>query len=186
MSGRKAGRPSNAAIAERERRKRAWRREQEQRRQLESCIKRGLVGTIAWDEAIVRLGDLRDDVLVRAAHSPTLQFVLDRIKGTSSEQFDAALHKALCELLASDLPLDRDIRSVIAGALWRLAHPEAAKRASPRTKVRFIKLALAELVEHRGVTVEQARNQLAEGFGHASGESLRKWMDAHEHLLDDV
>jgi hypothetical protein len=182
MIRRKAGRPTIADLAERTRRKKAWRREQERRRKLDSQIEQGLVESITWGEAIARLGKLRAQMLVAAVRFPAAAFVLERIDAAPDGQFD--IRQAMIDLLRSKLPLDKYMRDCIADELQMLMNPKMEKRRSIRAKVEVIKEALAEHERH-GEKPEDAYAKIAQEFGHASGDALRKWMENHERLLDD-
>ena len=184
---RKAGRPSKAELEQRGQRKRARQRAEERRRQMELRIRQGLVEVVDWNDAVNRhlIGEpLPDDVLVSAPLTPAEQFVRAKLDAVSPDQFDAALRQAMIDLLISDVPLDKHIREAIAGVLWALTYPELAKRRSLRTKVKFVNRAVAD-AERRGLTEADAYDELAKGFGHPTGDALRKWLENHEHLLGD-
>jgi hypothetical protein len=187
MSGRKGGRPSKAEVQERERRKKAFAREQEQRRQMESRIKQGLVEVISWDEAVDRhcSGNLSDDFLftMPLLHSRALQFVLGRLNGVCAEQWDMMLHQAILDLLErSDVPIE-DGRRDIAMLLRMLKRtPEQKKRDEARAKVRVFQWDLAES-ERRGIPPGEARDRIAEAYGFPSGEAVRKFLENNK-LLD--
>jgi hypothetical protein len=189
MSGGKGGRPSKTDLEERKRRKKKWLLEEERRRQMESRIKQGLVKVTSWEDGVVQhlRGEASDpDALVTAPpNSPAMQFLFDKIKGVSTEQFDRVWRQGMIDLLASDLPLDEDkrARGHIAAELWKLTYPHEAKRNAMRAKVEVIKWCLAD-AEHRGETPSDAREQVAADYGFPSGEALRKFLQKNQHLLD--
>lgn len=183
------GRPSATVLAERKRRKKAWARQEEDRRQMESRIAQGLVARISFDE-MLRLhpqgGKLDDKNVIVALPvlPPASQFMSDKLKGVSIKHIVSRYRLAMIDLLNSDVPLDSNIRKLIAGEMWKLLHPEREKHDKLRRKAVWVKVKLAEAAD-RGVGPEEAREKVAAAFGHPSGDSLRKWMDAHQHLLDD-
>jgi hypothetical protein len=188
LNRRKAGRPTKADLAERKRREKEWRRQEDRWRRQRSLNNRGLVDVestnINWDEVCARLGKIRSHMLWLWLTDPAVEFVLDRTIDVpdKSSAMDAALLQASVDLLKSNVPLNPGMRDVIAELLWRLAHPEAAKRASIRAKVEVINEALA-MLDQRGEKPEDAYSKIAKESDHKSGDALRKWMRKHD--LDD-
>jgi hypothetical protein len=182
-----AGRPSKADLAERERRKEEWRRQEDRWQRQRSLIDQGIADdeSIDWDETFARLGQTRSDIVVLCLTHSDVRFVVERIVNVPAGQRAAAFRQALDKLLLSELPLSPGMRGVIAKELRSLAHPERAKHAEIRAKVRVIKEALA-MQEHRGEKPEDAYDKIAKQSRHASGDALRRWVKNHEHLLDGI
>ena len=149
---RKAGRPSKADLAERERLKAKAAAHDRFRAEMESKIAQGRVKLIEWDDAVVRtlMGEtLPDDCLVAAP--PVEQFLYQKLRGVPAEKLEEAYCAALLDLLMSDVPLYhyRDGAEVAPRAVQKTcsvgrppdchdhegheAHPEgAAPRRGPR------------------------------------------------------
>lgn len=158
------GRPTTADLRRRAAKKAAWAR-------MAARLERG--DPVTWRAAIDRLGPLRAELFLRMMNSPALQFVHDKVEGGST------FGQAFEDLMLSGIPLDDDARRTIAGVMQRLANPDLAKLARDRNKLRVFREALA-LGEQRGEMAEQVRARLAKEFGHASGESLRKWVEKRD------
>jgi hypothetical protein len=180
------GRPSNADLELRKQRKEEWEFQEEHRRWMESQIKQGRVEVLTEKEYFDRMdrnrADPLDNVLIAfPTPSPAMQFLLDKVRGVPVEQFDAAMWQAIIDLHLSGVSLDGDgdIRGLIATEMRKRTDPEFAERCRDRAKVAVVTWTLAA-GERRGETAEDVRARLAKEFGHASGESLRKWMEKHE------
>jgi hypothetical protein len=197
--GAGGGRPSKADLAQRARRKRAWSRTQEQRRQTESRIQQGLVEVIPWEEAVNRrrAGTLKDDVIVigvqEALLSATEQLLAKKLGGIRLEQLDdAAMRRILMEVLVETQ--DEATRRVLADELERFVArtPEQRKRDADCAKVKVIRWSLKE-AERRGWVVDPelsdgtpdgARDQIAVLYGFPSGEALLRFMERNRSRDD--
>jgi hypothetical protein len=180
------GRPSTADLELRKQRKKEWELQEEHRRWMESQIEEGRVEVLTAKEYFDRMdrnpNDPLDNVLIAFPPlSPAMQFLLDKVRGVPVEQFDAAMWQAMIDLHLSGVSLDGDgrTRGLIAAEMRKRTDPEFAKRCRDSAKFEVVTELLAA-GEQRGETAEDVRAQLARGFGHASGESLRKWMEKHE------
>ncbi|MBV8112330.1 MAG: hypothetical protein JO012_21460 [Hyphomicrobiales bacterium] len=174
------------AKAELQRRKAAAAEQDQRRAEIEAKIAQGRVKLIEWEEAVVRtlMGEtLPDDCLVAAPpFSPAMQFLMDRVRDVHVDQFDAAWRRAMIDLLQSDVPLDKGARGHVAGELWRLTNPEAAKKTKLRAKLEFIESLRAEAAR-RGETLEKADDEIAKNLKHSSGPALRRWMQRTAKVL---
>ena len=184
-------RPDKNELEERKRRQKAWVREQEHRRQMESRIKQGLVEVITWDEATLRhmRGEaLGDDVLVAFPEDP----LAVKLRGVRPEHADDALRRAMMDLLVESE--DQDTRRAIASALERIVGrtENQRKRDERRSKVTVIKWELAA-AERRGWVVDpelsdgtpgNAREQIAVTYGFPSGEAMRKFLETYDRDED--
>jgi hypothetical protein len=168
------------AKAELQRRTAAAAEQDRRRAEMEAKIAQGRVELIEWEEAGVRtlMGEtLPDDCLVAAPpFSPAMQFLMDKIRGVSVEQFERAVNQAVIDLLLSGgVPLDNSTRRFIAAGYWRLAYPQEAKKDALRAKLKAVEGA-REVLKGRGWSLADADDELAQNFGHNSGKALRRWM----------
>jgi len=188
--GAGGGRPSKADLAERERRKKAWAREEERHRQMQARINAGLVEVIPLEEAVKRhrAGTLKDDVIVTDEHHALLpvaeQLLAKKLQGVRPEQLDdAAMRRVLLEVLV-ETPYEEVRRAVVDDLEWLVARaPEQRKRDGARAKLQVVRWYLAAF-ERRGMSAAEAREQVAEQYGFPSSEALRKFMHQNRHLLD--
>jgi hypothetical protein len=181
---KKAGRPSKAVLQEREQRRKAWRREEKRNEELYLQIDRDIDHGIEppWNDLITRLSPEKRALFETWLESPALRYMIKRVglpKSATWRTWHVAWRKAICELLRSDLPLDQRMRHQVAEEIEKLVSPAEAEHAVVRMKVSLIKGSLATR-ERRGESPEDAYEHVAEEFGHKSGESLRKWLKAHD------
>jgi hypothetical protein len=151
------------------RRKEAARLQDEHRQWMEAQIdaleKQGLSAEEIGDE----LG------LVFMKYSPVMEFLRDRLNRTSEANFDDEMHRAIVDLLRSDIALDRGSRELIASLLWRLAFPntEAQRKTKRRAEMQFAEV-LKRHYRERGMSGLEAEQQVVESLGLDSVAALRK------------
>jgi hypothetical protein len=105
---------------------------------------------------------------------PAEQFMIDKLKGVPLEQFDDEWKRAVCDLVASNVPLDAYMRKLLAGELRRLyfPNPEHERQEKGRLEAQFWKWEQRWL-EQRGETALDAEEMIAESHG-LSVAALRK------------
>jgi hypothetical protein len=115
--------------------------------------------------------------LVELPLSPATEFIRKRLNEVPHDdpQFDDKWKLAIIDLVASDIPLDRHTRSLLAGELRRLYFPNAArdKRAERQMEIANIELYKQHL-RSCGMTVAEAEREIAASFGFKSVAALRK------------
>jgi len=157
-----------------------WAREQDEHRQwIEAEIaeleKKGLsTEQICNELGLLTLEQLRDKYGLE--HSRAKQFIFDRLKGVKDVNNNVwdAIHRAMVDLLLSDIPLDRYSRDSIAESLRRLAFPDP--KAEREMKKQVFARAVADqkrYLESRGMTAAEAEKLIAEQFG-LTVETLRQ------------
>jgi hypothetical protein len=141
-----------------------WLREQKHRKRLEAEIakleKQGEVS----DKQLEELG------LWAAPLSPAKEFIAMRLMEASPDaDYPSTVHRALADLVDSDIPLDRRIRARIAGELRRLYLPDQQRKQSDRSDRRQAEIALMKemkrLFESRGMAPGEAKDAAAEALG---------------------
>ena len=147
-------------------RKERARRQDERRR----WIEKRLAKKKDWSEK-----DLWDELglWIPPPEPPAQQFIIDRMMGKTGNTLDV-LHRAMVELLRSDVALDQTTRSWAADMLWRLAFPNPAEEA--RQKKRLEAAWADQLKRHlqkRGATAAEAEQLVAESLG-VSVDALRR------------
>lgn len=156
---------------EREEVRRQWRLHEKERKWREAEIakleKRG--GEISGAE-------LDDLGLWAPRRSPAMEFITRRLKGVSLGDFDNAVHQAFGDLIASDIPLDRHMRALIASE-WRRCHlPDQQRklhdsRSKLQAEITTIKELKRHLVEDRGIPPGKADGMVVDDLGEALGIS---------------
>jgi hypothetical protein len=109
--------------------------------------------------------------------SPAMQFLLDRTKGVDVSVFDDEMHRAMVDLLLSDMPLDLDrlTRQLIAYRLSRLAFPNPPKEKLQKRRMEAdVAASLKRRYQERGMTALEAEQTVAENLGLTSVDALRK------------
>jgi hypothetical protein len=126
--------------------------------------------------------DLEGIDLFRPRPSPDQQFIHDQIRGATLSDFEERLHRAYGDLIASDIPLSRHTRQMIASE-WRLCHlPEKQRRRLIRDSKRRAEVWAADSAKQvftdRGMTAAEADAAVVDCLGEALGvsdaESLKK------------
>jgi hypothetical protein len=178
----KAGRPNKAALAERKRLKAEAAAHDLHREWLESEIKQGRVEVLSTKEYFDRMDsnpfDSLDNVLISEPFPPFWQFIVDKLRDVPAEKFDEdALQAALLDLLISDVPLTREeVRSAaqfIAGVMKRT--PKERRLDEDRALIDFVAMKKQHLAS-RGLTMEQAEEQIAKELGWESRNTLLRML----------
>jgi hypothetical protein len=107
--------------------------------------------------------------------NPATQFLFKRLNGVPTREIDQAWKWAVIDLVASDVPLDRHHRRLLAGELERLYFPPSPAQER-RTKRQIEAIAFADLkaaLHSQGMTASAAEAYIAETFG-LSVDALRK------------
>ena len=185
--GRKAGRPTQADLEERQRR-RANAAEQDRRRQeMEAKIAQGRVKLISWFEYMTGDVDVSDpdvliamDTLPPALYPPYWRFLHDKLQDAPSERFEEAVLRALRDLLVSDVALDPEERrwvvQSIADMKASLARtPKQRRLAEDRACLQVVEWQRSDLIR-RGLTVSQADDEIARRHGWKDGKTLRRML----------
>jgi hypothetical protein len=185
MSARKAGRPTQADLEERKRRRANAAEEDRRREEMEAKIAQGRVKLISWAEYIT--GDIDDDdpdlliamdTLPPALYPPRLRFLHDKLKDVPIERFEEAMLRALRDLFVSDVPLDPEERrwviQSIAGVEASLdSTPKQRRLSEDRARLQVVEWWRSDLIR-RGFTVPQADDEIARGFGWKDAKTLRR------------
>jgi hypothetical protein len=185
MSSGKAGRPTRADLAERERMKAKAAADDHFREWMETKIARGEVESLSWNEAVYRYGDPADDMaevlitrpLPRTVMSPVIQWLANKFMFKTSKSTDGDLFKstrptedeviaALLDLLASDVRLDRtDVQSVAKWIVDMRRHtPEERRLDEDRAFIDWAAM-MKEQLGKRGLTMKQAEEEVAKARG---------------------
>jgi hypothetical protein len=108
--------------------------------------------------------------------TPVAQFLFKRLNGVPMRDIDQTWKRAVIDLVASDVPLDRHYRRLLAGELERLYFPpsSAQKRATKRQieAAAFADMKAA-LMRSQGMTASAAEGYIAETYS-LSVDALRK------------
>jgi hypothetical protein len=185
MSARKAGRPTQADLEERKRRRANAAEEDRHREEMEAKIAQGRVKLISWAEYIT--GDIDDDdpdlliamdTLPPALYPPRLHFLHHKLKDVPIERFEEAMLRALRDLFVSDVPLDPEERrwvvQSIAGVEASLdSTPKLRRLSEARARLQVVEWWRSDLIR-RGFTVPQADDEIARGFGWKDGKTLKR------------
>ena len=110
-------------------------------------------------------------------YPPAMQFIFDRLKGVKDANVYDEMHRAMVDLLRSDIPLDRKSRQWIADLFWRLAFPNPASEARQKRRLRA-EMAddLKRICEECGMTALEAEQAVAKDLGFKTVDALRKHM----------
>jgi hypothetical protein len=98
--------------------------------------------------------------------APAELFLYERYRGASAEQIEEVAHRAMVELLRSDVPLDRITRDKIASVIEQLRWPAEHKEKLKRERAdwdRYHINSMAEALKAKGVRAakKKAREELA-------------------------
>jgi hypothetical protein len=173
-----AARGRRRSKQERDERKRLWELHEKQRAITQAAIDRAQKAGATHEEI------MEDFCLISLPMSPARQFLNQRLKQSTTANFENNFKQALIALVKSDTPLDRSTRQDIAGELQRLYFP------NPAREKRLIKQAhnqlLEELKNHlmydRGMTADEAENAIVED-GPAKSMGIKKVETLHWRLL---
>ena len=154
-----------------QRRKEAARRQDEHRRRMEAQIaemeKQGFCAEQIEDALH----------LIPVKDAPAMEFLYDRLKGVEAKNVDRAMHRAMVDLLRSDIPLNHQSRQWIADLFWGLAFPNPPKEAQNKRRAKAAFAAsLKRYLIGRGTTGLEAEQFVAETFG-LTVAALRKRME---------
>jgi hypothetical protein len=115
------------------------------------------------------------DALGLSKSSPSKRFLDERLAGCLVGDYERVMHRAVVDLMRSDIPLDREARNLVATALEYFDSPEP-----PEMKARLRQMIWAGVaaqikrrLEERGNTSLEAERIVAEHFG-LSIDALRK------------
>jgi hypothetical protein len=157
---------------EREKARRRWLQPEEYRKWAEARNKQ-LLAEIAETE--VRNGKIKmfgqwvpKDPRVVA--SPAFAFLVKR-RIESPPGDPTTGNRAIIDLVASDIPLDPFVRSIIAGTLHRLSFPNAERdrREMERYNLSTFKMTKHHYMEHRGMTADEADHAVLAELGELLG-----------------
>jgi hypothetical protein len=108
-------------------------------------------------------------------YPPAMQLLFDRLKDVEDAKVYDAVHRAVVDLLRSDMPLDRQSRQWIADLFFRLTFPNQKDDARrQREQKAAVADALKRFYQDRGMTALEAEEQVVEDLSLKSVDALRK------------
>jgi hypothetical protein len=151
-----------------QKRKEAARLQYERRLWIEAKIVEMAKEGLSWEQIRDTLG------LTESEWSPSMEFVYARLMGVSRKDLEREYHRAIIDLLLSNIPLDRESRQSIADTLRFFTDPK------PVTKARLIReeteyaVTLKRHLQEDGATALEAEQLVAESLGLKNVDALRK------------
>jgi hypothetical protein len=160
--------------------RRRWQLQEEEREGREAEIARlgksGQLGTMTNEEIEDHLG-----VWIAPPPPPAMRFIMDRLKGRppGSTGFDDKDKQMIVDLVASDVPLDRRTRSLVAGELRRLYFPNKGREGLAKQRLEAAMIEdMTHLLQSRGMTKTEAQREIVKSIGRSIGvknvEALQK------------